>query len=106
MLKRHGKNAQSKVNPVIIIAFAVVDSVISSVYKEIKKQHDEVLALYTAHHTSWVIPEEVRGNRRARSLLADNTTETVGTGIVFNHTNVLFYINSTAKYEDKETNTT
>lgn len=54
MLKRHGKlnlNIKKLYKP---FPFFALDSIISLVYKEIQKHHDEVLALYTAHHTSWV----------------------------------------------------
>ncbi|KAJ8934853.1 hypothetical protein NQ314_013124 [Rhamnusium bicolor] len=46
------------------------DADIKLIYEEILKKHDNVLALYTAHHTSWVAPEDIVSSRKIRSLLA------------------------------------
>ncbi|KAJ8923763.1 hypothetical protein NQ315_010345 [Exocentrus adspersus] len=48
------------------------DAAVISIYKEIAKKHNNILVLYTAHHTSWVAPEDVVSSRKIRSLLAVN----------------------------------
>ncbi|KAG5895491.1 hypothetical protein JTB14_011189 [Gonioctena quinquepunctata] len=46
------------------------DAAISPIFKNIIKSDKNVLAIYTADHTSWVASEEVVNSRQRRSLLA------------------------------------
>lgn len=63
------------------------------------EQNDNVLALYTAHHTSWVVSEDVRTHRRGRSLLATAAVLNE-TGLLYNTTEVMLYINASASYSN------
>ncbi|XP_045461836.1 V-type proton ATPase subunit S1 [Harmonia axyridis] len=46
------------------------DSAIANIYDEALKNNDNILALYTSHHTSWLAPEVVK-HRNVRSLLQE-----------------------------------
>ncbi|XP_069693062.1 V-type proton ATPase subunit S1-like [Periplaneta americana] len=50
------------------------DAVISQVYKLLTEHHDDVLAVYTAHHSSWQSGEETL-TRRVRRLLSETDLE-------------------------------
>ncbi|KAK9877238.1 hypothetical protein WA026_016982 [Henosepilachna vigintioctopunctata] len=47
------------------------DTAISQVFEKLLTNTDNILAIYTAHHPSWVTPEEVK-HRNIRSLLQEN----------------------------------
>lgn len=68
-------------------------------YSELLKSNDNVLAIYTAHHTSWVVPEDVRSHRRVRSLLAA-TDVANNTGLLYNTTEIMLFVNTTASYHN------
>lgn len=63
------------------------------------EENDNVLALYTAHHTSWVVPEDVRSHRHVRSLLATSDASN-DTGLIYNTTVVMLYVNASATYKN------
>jgi len=50
------------------------DALISQVYRKLAEQHGDVLAIYTAHHSSWQSGEETL-TRRVRRLLATDAPE-------------------------------
>lgn len=78
----------------------ILDEIITKIYKKVlEENNDNVLALYTAHHTSWVVPEDVRSHRRVRSLLAA-TEVAEGTGLIYNTTEVMLFVNATAVYKN------
>uniref|UniRef100_V5GYH4 V-type proton ATPase n=1 Tax=Anoplophora glabripennis TaxID=217634 RepID=V5GYH4_ANOGL len=77
------------------------DSTIISIYNKIAKKYDNVLALYTAHHTSWVAPEDVISSRKIRSLLA--TTEN-GTYYKSNYS-ILYYTDVSYNLNNDASNT-
>lgn len=76
------------------------DDIIARVYKKVLEEYDNVLAFYTAHHTSWVVPEEVRSHRRVRSLLSVADIVENNTGILYNTTEVMLYVNYTSSYKN------
>ncbi|RZC43100.1 uncharacterized protein BDFB_008836 [Asbolus verrucosus] len=76
------------------------DSDVVSIYKDILERHDNVLAIYTSHHTSWVAPEEVT-RKKSRSLLADDDTKTSS---VFADGRITMYLNDDGLYVNKTTN--
>lgn len=74
------------------------DSAIISIYNQIAKKYENVLALYTAHHTSWVAPEDVITSRKIRSLLAatENGSYFKGNYSMLYYTEVLYLTNNAA----------
>lgn len=50
------------------------DEAIVSIYKKIAATNDKILAMYTAYHSSWVIPE-LTITRQSRSLMAKGDEE-------------------------------
>lgn len=88
-------------NQLIYYILFRLDEVIAKVYKKVLEENDNVLALYTAHHTSWVVSEDIRNSRRVRSLLAAaDASNTTGSGLVYNTTDVLLYVDSSATYQN------
>lgn len=69
------------------------DAFIASVYDQILKKHENVLALYTAHHASWIGSSEVHA-RRSRSLLATDPTST--TNQLFLNDTIFYYTSGDA----------
>lgn len=66
------------------------DADIHSIYQQVLKTHDNVLAIYTARHTSWVAPEGVVNSRKVRSAPEPRAAQ------LFNSTYALVYLtNST-----------
>ncbi|KAL3285365.1 hypothetical protein HHI36_019473 [Cryptolaemus montrouzieri] len=53
------------------------DSDISKIFDKLAEKNENILALYTAHHPSWIIPEEIK-HRNARSLLQKSNENAVG----------------------------
>lgn len=93
-------NRKTRTNPSLIRYIS--DEIIANIYKKILEQNDNVLALYTAHHTSWVVPEEIRSHRRVRSLL--EVDEVInGTGLLYNTTEVMFYASASSAYANSTT---
>ncbi|XP_072402863.1 V-type proton ATPase subunit S1 [Diabrotica undecimpunctata] len=56
------------------------DAAIPKIYEDLAKTNDNVLGIYTAHHTSWVVSEEVIKSRQARSLMEVENGETAKAG--------------------------
>lgn len=83
---------------VVLFHYLFSDDIIAKIYKQVLEENDNVLAVYTAHHTSWVIPEDVRTHRRVRSLLAE--TDASSSGLIYNTPQVLLYVNSLASYSN------
>lgn len=81
-----------------VFANQLPDEIIARVYRKVLEQNDNVLAFYTAHHTSWVVPEEVRSSRRVRSLLDVKELVNNGTGLLYNTSQVMLFVNSSAMY--------
>lgn len=52
------------------------DAAIASVFEDLARKHDHVLAVYTAYHTSWVASEDIVKSRLTRSLLEDTSADT------------------------------
>lgn len=50
------------------------DESIVAIYNKIAKQNDNILAMYTAYHSSWVVPE-LPISRQSRSLMANAEEE-------------------------------
>lgn len=93
-------NKKTSTDPPLMCYFT--DEIIANIYEKILEQNDNVLALYTAHHTSWVVPEEVRSHRRVRSLLeADEVAN--GTALLYNTTEVMFYASASSSYANTTT---
>ncbi|EFA11226.1 hypothetical protein TcasGA2_TC010758 [Tribolium castaneum] len=78
------------------------DSDIVSIYKDILEQRNNVLAIYTANHTSWIAPEDIT-HSRSRSLLQSEDTEEKDTGHLYTSEHVLLYLSKDGMYQvDKE----
>lgn len=68
------------------------DTLMTSIYKSIVAEHKNVISLYTAIHSSWLVPSELEGSgRKARHLMADTTASAI-TGTIINVTTNLMYI--------------
>lgn len=71
------------------------DTLIGSIYKSLVSKNGNVIVLFTARHSSWLVPSELEDDekrRRARHLLADEEVES--NQLLVNTTNVLMYTNS------------
>ncbi|XP_057663082.1 V-type proton ATPase subunit S1 [Diorhabda carinulata] len=55
------------------------DAAIAAIFEDLSRKHDNILAVYTAYHTSWVASEEVVKSRLTRSLLEDTSADTGST---------------------------
>ncbi|XP_050313600.1 V-type proton ATPase subunit S1 [Anthonomus grandis grandis] len=69
------------------------DSFIGEVYQNLLKNNDDILALYTAHHASWIGSGETH-SRKSRSLMAETETQDTENGtmnILMNNSSILFY---------------
>ncbi|XP_060516168.1 V-type proton ATPase subunit S1 [Cylas formicarius] len=69
------------------------DSLIASVYEKVLNKYGNVLAIYTAHRTSWVGSEEIVQSRRTRSLLASDLNSTTNQ---FFGNDIFFYTSGSA----------
>ncbi|XP_028150418.1 V-type proton ATPase subunit S1 [Diabrotica virgifera virgifera] len=80
------------------------DAAISKIYEDLANTNDNVLGMYTAHHTSWVVSEEVIKSRQARSLMVAENAEAAKAGETAeevsdkfrNDTNAYLYISNSA----------
>lgn len=85
------------------------DTIMTSIYKSIVAEHKNVISLYTAIHSSWLVPSELEGSgRKARHLMAENTAAAL-TGTIINVTSNLMYfsgpITFSAEKNEKPTQT-
>lgn len=91
------------------------DSAMAKIFSELLKNNDNIVAIYTSHHTSWLAPEVVK-HRNVRSLLQDQneTAETSNKsdaspieiknaafdGLIVDQPNLLLYVSSIPMMSD------
>ncbi|XP_049810064.1 V-type proton ATPase subunit S1-like [Schistocerca nitens] len=66
------------------------DNIIGEVYNSLVNKYDDVLAVYTAHHSSWIEPYLKPNVRRVRQLL-ETSSELETNGSFWNRNNTLVY---------------
>jgi V-type H+-transporting ATPase S1 subunit len=88
------------------------DAAIASIFEDLSKKSDKVVALYTAHHTSWVASEELVKSRQVRSLLETTETSVEPIPLYGNSTNfyktssIYLYVSEVSYAHNGSTNTT
>ncbi|XP_044256758.1 V-type proton ATPase subunit S1 [Tribolium madens] len=75
------------------------DSDIVSIYKDILEQRNNVLAIYTANHTSWIAPEDITHSRSRSLLQLEDSEEKKDTGIRFSSAHLLLYLSDKGSYK-------
>lgn len=74
------------------------DATIFSVYKKLLKEDDNILSLFTAYHSSWIIPEDVTSFRQKRHILADPPAPAAIDDVLYETKEAMFYLKSNATF--------
>ncbi|KRT81025.1 hypothetical protein AMK59_5809, partial [Oryctes borbonicus] len=72
------------------------DKSINSIYKALQEKQGDVFAVYTAYHTSWIIPEEVSLVRQSRNVLQSPQPRADEDRHLWNATGFLLYVSNVA----------